>query len=191
MILICIHAFATESEYTKSREKVTIDRVKKAEEIAQKYDDIGFDSIKVVFLGNSMQDNMLSCEYSKKIAKENTRIIQDYDTKLCDKYGGNTKGEVKSIISLSDKLDPDFVVSVSSCDHTPRIQRIYSDYNNKSYEIMVCSSKETYTESEKKPFILEGKYPNLIDKLSGLLSIPRNKEDDVAERIDNIISDYN
>lgn len=191
MILIGIHAFATESEYTKSRKEVTKDRVKKSKTVAEKYSNIcSKDNIKIVYLGNAKVNNKLSCEYTKKVADEFTNINNQYETILCNRYGGNTVNEIKSFIELSDELNPDIIVSISSMDHTPRIQRIYSDINEKSYIINVCSSDSRYTRCEKNPFILEGKYPNTIDSLNNIFSVPHTEDQKLSEDIGDIISKY-
>lgn len=190
MILIGIHAFSGKNEYTKDREEVTADRCKKAEEVADKYDKISNQNVKIVYLGNDVQKDTVAAKYTKKISEENTNLVNKYDTIICDEHGGNTQGEIDSLISLCDKLEPELVISVSSQDHTPRIQRIYTDIENKPYITSVVSSDNKYAESNQTPFILEGKYPHLVDVLEDLLNVPLDKEPEIADEISSIIKRY-
>lgn len=191
MILIGVHAFTSDPDYTKTREKVTKDRVEKTYDVAKEYNKLCHkDNIKVVYLGCSKTENELSCEYTKRIADKYTDTNDIYETILCNQYGGNTENEVKSFIKLADELDPNIIISVSSMDHTPRIQKIYSQYYDKSYIINVCSSESRYTKYEKDPFILEGRYPEIIDSLSEIPSLPHSKDQELSEDIQDLISRY-
>lgn len=190
MILIGIHGYSGDGERTKSREEVTIDRCKKAEEVANKYNEISDRAVKIVYLGNSIKSDTVAAEYTKEVSKENTNIVDNYETIICDEHGENTQAEIDSLISLSDRLEPDLVISVSSQDHTPRIQRIYTSIENKPYITSVVSSEDKYAKSDQDPFILEGRYSNLVESLNNILGISMDKETEIADEIGELIEKY-
>lgn len=102
---------------------------------------------------------------------------------------GNTEGEIEFFVEKANQHGSDLLVTTSSIDHTPRIERLLNQYTvSESFESIVFSGEDYYTENEVDPFIMEGRFEEFIDPLGNLFSVDESEREQVSEKIRNIFN---
>lgn len=176
--LIGIHGFEASSVKDKSVSVVLKDRVNAA----------------IRFLDTFEPEE--SVVYVNIDSEKHTHITELLDTlqsrtevKFVDETLGNTEGEIKFFVEKANQHDSDVLVTTSSIDHTPRIERLLNQYTvSEPFESIVFSGEDYYTENEVDPFIMEGRFEEFIDPLGNLFSVDESDREQVAERIRNVFN---
>jgi hypothetical protein len=200
-IFVCLHGYH-QMQGGKDTETVMRDRLAGARRVADAYADLGA-VVKLLFLGghgDKAEEQAADHAHPMRAyaAEVDPQLLETYDHDIADHRCGNTRAELVSVAEyLKDhESDPSFVVSVSSKDHVPRIQRLWAELQNTgiaedAYIASAVASEGTYAQNGLLPFILEAaRFESFIVPFNELWNIAPDQHEEAAREVGEVLKRY-
>lgn len=193
-VYVGVHAY-TQMENGREPHPVWKDRLSKAREIAAAFTGYGFD-VTLVFLGgaefNGMDVKKAMYRFAQGFIPETVTGCQ---VAFVDQTARNTNNEILAFTEfLLNAADGAFAVSVSSWDHTPRIQRAWCIVQQEVVlpcPVFAVGHENSYTVSGDDPFVLEaGKFHPFIDAFNEVWDVSEGSYRAAANEVATVLRSY-
>lgn len=180
----------------KATHRVWDDRLTAAARVVETYDSLGL-SVDLYMLGQ-LPDRSRPVLYDH--ATESwSELVEQFDcTTLPHVEGMNTYDELSVLCeTLAEQPDlPSLIISVSSKDHAPRIQRYWAELRDEDkipthVVSSVVGSDDSYALDPRPPVTLErARYQPVCDALAGLPHVRKAEIDAFAAELDRLVDQY-